>query len=588
MLPYETSVDAEDSLKRRLSAILALDAVGYSAMVARDEDATVRRLKGHLGAVEQVIALHGGRIVKTTGDGLLAEFASVVDAVSAAHLMQQRLAERNSAEPDGARMLFRVGVHAGDVIVDDDDLLGDGVNIAARLEGIAPPGGVAVSARVRDEVDGRMDVTFHDLGEKSLKNIAKPVRVFALGAAAAPPAPAAPIVLPDKPSVAVLPFVNMSAAAEDDWFADGVSEDIITALAGVPWIFVIARNSSFTYKGLSVDVRKVGRDLGVAYVLEGSVRRAGNRLRVTGQLIDAATGTHIWAERYDGEVADVFDLQDRISGAVVAAIAPEIRGAEIGRAARKRPESLDAYDRYLRGLDAMGTGRLEDAAQWLDAAIETAPGFAKAVALRAWLGTLVQSYGRLVPSDQRAEARQLAERALELDSADPEVAAYAGYTVAFCDDHDRGLRLLDEAIRRCPSFAWAWVSSGFVHAYRGRAAEAVVRAETALRLSPRDPMAFRVNVALGLAHIVAEDWERLLENARQGLALNPRAMVFYRHVAIAQTHLGRPSEAAEAVRLHMDAAPDFRLRPYEATLSFCVESFRRALVDNFRLAGFPD
>ena len=347
-------------MQRRLAAILAADVVGYSALVGRDDETTIRTLKAHIGVMEPMIGLHAGRVFKTTGDGFLAEFGSVVDAVSCAQAMQRQMAERNADQSDDLRLDFRMGVHTGDIIVDGDDILGDGVNIAARLEGLAKPGGVAVSARVHDDVINKLDVAFEDMWRHSLKNIAQPVHVY--GITTGQHQVAAPVVeLPDKPSVAVLPFTNMSAEADDDYFADGITEDIITALAYVPWIFVIARNSSFTYKGLAVDVRKVGRELGVRYVLEGSVRRSGKRLRVTGQLVDAETGNHIWAERYDGVVEDIFDLQDRISAAVVAAIAPEIQGAEIDRAVHKETASLDAYDAYLRGLNAINLGRLDEA-----------------------------------------------------------------------------------------------------------------------------------------------------------------------------------------------------------------------------------
>ena len=312
-----------------------------------------------MNALEPIIGLNGGRIVKMTGDGFLAEFSSVVDAVSCAAAMQRQMAARNRDQPKDRQLIFRMGVHVGDIIVDGDDILGDGVNIAARLEGIAEPGGVAVSGRVYEDVVNKLDLTFEDLGLRELKNIARPVTVYAI-AIETPTAERPKLALPDRPSVAVLAFENLSTDAEQEYFADGVTEDIITALSYVPWLFVIARNSSFSYKGLAVDVRKIGRELGVRYILEGSVRRGGNRLRVTGQLVDAETGNHLWANHYDGTPEDVFDLQDRITEEVVGAIAPEIRSAEIARAKTKRPDSLDAYDYFLKALAA-----IDDAEQTL-------------------------------------------------------------------------------------------------------------------------------------------------------------------------------------------------------------------------------
>ncbi len=311
-------------LERHLAAILAADIVGYSALVGADEETALRTYKGHFRALEPHVALNGGRLFKKTGDGFLAEFTSVADAVACADTMQRQMVERNAARGQSPEMQFRMGIHAGDVFDDDGDILGDGVNIAARLEGLAPPGGIIVSGRVYEDVIGKVDVSFTELGPQYLKNIARPVTAYSVETSFTTARPAAQS-RPDKPSVAVLAFDNLSPDAEQDYFAEGITEDIITSLSRVPWIFLVARNSSFSYKGLSVDVRRIGRELGVRYVLEGSVRGAGNRLRVTGQLIDAETGSHVWADRYDGMLDDVFDLQDQITEAVVASIAPGIR-----------------------------------------------------------------------------------------------------------------------------------------------------------------------------------------------------------------------------------------------------------------------
>jgi adenylate cyclase len=378
---------AEERVERRLAAILAADVVGYSAFVGQDEEGTIRALKGHLSALEPIIGLHAGRIVKFVGDGFLAEFGSVVDAVSCADAMQRRLAERNGDRPHDQCLHFRMGIHVGDIIVDGDDILGDGVNVAARLESIAKPGGITVSARVYEDVERNLDLAFADLGARELYNIARPVRIYEV-VRDTREVERTILELPDKPSIAVLPFLNMSADLEQEYLADGLTEDIISALSYVPWIFVIARNSSFTYKGLSVDVRKIGRELGVRYLLEGSVRRSGDRLRVTGQLVDAKTSAHIWADHFDGTLKDVFDLQDRMTEAVVNAIAPKIREAEIERAGRKHPESLTAYDLYLRALAALNNIQITEASILLDNAIAATSDYAKAKAVRAWCYTL--------------------------------------------------------------------------------------------------------------------------------------------------------------------------------------------------------
>jgi adenylate cyclase len=347
--------------ERRLAAILAADVAGYSRLMGVDEDGTLAALKASRKAVvDPTIAEHKGRIVKTTGDGMLVEFASSVDAVTCAIAIQQKMVERSAgaAEP---RIVFRIGINVGDIIIDGDDIFGDGVNVAARVENECEPGGVCVSGNAFEQIRGKTNFAFDDLGEKTLKNIERPVRLYAVrGATSAaattaavsgmPPGNSRPLPLPDKPSIAVLPFQNMSGDPEQEYFADGMVEDIITALSRFKALFVIARNSSFTYKGRAVDVRQVGRELGVRYVLEGSVRKAANRVRITGQLVDTATGAHLWADRIDGGIGDIFDLQDQVTESVVGAIAPAVEKAEIERAKRKPTESLDAYALYLRGL----------------------------------------------------------------------------------------------------------------------------------------------------------------------------------------------------------------------------------------------
>jgi TolB-like protein/class 3 adenylate cyclase len=369
-----------------MAAILAADVAGYSRLMGADEEGTLARLKAHRRElVDPKIAEHRGRIVKTTGDGLLVEFASVLDAVRCATHIQHGMIERNMDVPPEKQIEFRVGINLGDIIIDGDDIFGDGVNIAARLEGLSTRGGICISRKVRDEVRDKLNLSFEDMGEQQVKNIARPIRVYRIASLAT--APAKPMLaLPEKPSIVVLPFVNMSGDPEQEYFADGIVEDIITALSRVKWLFVIARNSSFTYKNKAVDVKHVGGELGVRYVLEGSVRKVGNRVRITGQLVDAMSGAHIWADRFDGALDDIFDLQDRVTASVVGTIEPKLRNVEMERVRRKPTESLDAYDLYLRALaqfDASHDSNLE-ALTLLYRAIEIDPKYAAPYGLAAW------------------------------------------------------------------------------------------------------------------------------------------------------------------------------------------------------------
>ena len=389
---------------RKLAAILAADVVGFSRLTGADEDRTLARLRAlRSDLIDPTIAVHNGRIVKRTGDGALVEFRSVVDAVRCAIEVQNAMVERNAGVPTDRQIEFRIGIHLGDVVEESDgDLMGDGVNIAARLEGIAQPGAICLSEDAYRQVRARLDLEVSDLGQTHLKNIVDPVRVYSLQvglpAQAKPSAPMATVradneekpapslALPDKPSIAVLPFQNMSGDPEQEYFVDGMVEDIITGLSRIKWLFVIARNSSFTYKGRSVDVRQVGRELGVRYVLEGGVRKAGNRLRITAQLIEAETGAHLWADRFDGALDDVFELQDQITERVVGIVEPSLQHSEIERARQKRPENLDAYDLYLRALPYSATRQLADAriaADLLESALKLNPRYATAHALLA-------------------------------------------------------------------------------------------------------------------------------------------------------------------------------------------------------------
>lgn len=581
-------------MDRRLAAILAADVAGFSALVGLDEEGTLRSLKGHLDAIEPIIGLNGGRIFKHTGDGFLAEFQSVVGAVACAAAVQRRIAERNVTEPRDRLITYRIGVHVGDVVIEGEDLLGDGVNIAARLEGQADPGGVLISNRVYEDVIDKLDLTFEDMGELTLKNIARPVRAHALrtesearsGAVAAHPK------RPVKPSVAVLAFENLSSDPEQDYFADGITEDIITALSRAPWLFVIARNSSFSYKGLSVDVRQIGRELGVRYVLEGSVRKVGANLRVTGQLVDAETGAHLWANKFDGKLEDVFALQDRITDAVVAATAPQIRMAEIDRAARKRPENLDAYDHVLRAQAAINRFHFREADRWFEDAIALAPDYAIAKAMRAWVRTVLWHPDCALYVHEVGTALALAEDVLAAPDADIEAKAYAGYTVAFLgDDFERGLGHVQHAVDVFPNCVSAWCSSCVLNAMRGNVDTAIAHGEQALRLSPRDPMSYRAHLGLMHAHFVRGDYNAHLAHVEQARDFYHAVLNFMRYEIAALAHLGRLDEAKNLATRYLAIEPGAsvsRMREIRRKIKAMTPELYEPLYEGLLAAGVPE
>jgi len=575
-------------IERKLAAILAADVAGYSALVGKDEEATIRSFNAHLSALGPIIGAHSGRLFKTMGDGFLMEFGSVVDAVSCAVAMQERITERNADEPPARRLVFRMGVHVGDVIVDSDDILGDGVNVAARLEGIAKPGGISISARVFEDVENKLDLDFIDTGVQTLKNIAKPVRVYEVAIAVQASVHVAP-ERPDKPSLAVLPFDNMSSDPDQEYFADGLSEDLITALSYVPWIFVIARNSSFTYKGLTADVRKIGAELGVRYVLEGSVRRAGGRVRVTGQLIDTETGNHIWADRYDAVLEDIFELQDTITHAVVGAIAPKIESAEIERAARKRPDSLTAYDHYLKARAALNNLRIGEAATLLEQAIAASSDYAKAKAVRAWCYTLYGWSDAISIDDGRNTAIRLAEEALASPNADSETSAYAGYTIAFMGTgKERGIQLVEDATVQCPSFAWAWASLALLEYYYRSPERAIELGETALRLSPRDPQSFRSEMAIAGAYFLLNRFEECVKYSEQGLRKYPDIQFFIVFRIVCLVQLGKMEQARVVGQRFIERHPNFTISSWRALTRDAPDTRTASMGDALRKAGLPD
>jgi TolB-like protein len=520
-----------------------------------DEAGTAQALREHRAAADPLITQHSGRIVKTTGDGVLIEFGSVVGAVQCAIALQMLTMERNAGSPGDRRMEWRIGIHLGDVLVEGDDILGDGVNIAARLEGIAEPGGICISDDAFRQVRGKIEVEFADIGEQSLKNIARPLRVYSIGPSPATEQPTTsptPLPLPDKPSIAVLPFANMSGDPEQEYFADGMVEEIITALSRIRWLFVIARNSSFAYKGQSVDVKQVGRELGVRYVLEGSVRKAGGRVRITAQLIDATNGTHLWADRFDGTLEDVFELQDQVAISVAGIIEPTLQAAEVRRAADRPTSDPTAYDLYLRAVPLWASHEKERITQALDLlarAIERDPHYGPALGLAALCHQLFAASDWTNNSEtHRREGIGLARRALRCSPDDPDVLANAAVVLgSLGEDIDVAIGSIDRALALNPSFARGWVWSARLRNYAGQPDLAIEHFKTSLRLSPRDRMG-TFSLPLGSAYFLKHQFEDAAAILMAALEQAPGLPVAYQLLASCYAHMGRLNEARDIVK----------------------------------------
>ena len=540
---------------RRLAAILAADVAGYSRLMGADEEGTLERLKAlRRELLDPRIAEHHGRIVKTTGDGMLVEFASVVDAVRCAVAVQQAMPERDTGVAADNRIELRIGINLGDVIVEGEDLYGGGVNIAARIEALADAGGVFVSNTVHDQVRDRLPFVFEDLGEQQVKNIARPVRVYRIRDTGAknPAAPAQPALpLPDKPSVAVLPFANMSGDPEQEYFADGMVEEIITALSRIRWLFVIARNSSFTYKGHAVDVKQVGRELGVRYVLEGSVRKAGTQVRINGQLIDAVTGAHLWADRFDGSLEDVFELQDRVALSVAGVIEPALQAAEMRRSAARSATDLGAYDLYLRALAVLfpiTRERTAEALELLDRAVAIDRHYGPALSLVALCHLqLVNNGWAEEPETNRRRARDLARLALDVAENDPGILANAASALAYLgEDIGAMIGLIDRALALNPSSAHGWYMSGYLRLWAGQPDLAIEHVETSLRLSPRERVGLPLFV-MGLAYFFKHQFDEAVAKLLLSIQDHPGSAVSYRFLAACYAHMGRLDEARAVV-----------------------------------------
>jgi adenylate cyclase len=539
------------SQTRRLAAILAADVAGYSRLIGADEGGTLERLRAlRRELLDPKIAQHRGRLVKTTGDGLLVEFGSVVDALRCAVEVQRGMTGRNTGVPPDNRIEFRIGINMGDIVVEDGDIFGDGVNVAARLEALAEPGGICVSARVQEDAAGRLDLAFDDLGEQQLKNIARPVRAYRVVTFARPAItrPGADPPLPDKPSIAVLPFQNMSGDPEQEYFADGMVEEIITAFSRIRWLFVIARNSSFTYKG-QVDVKQVGRELGVRYVLEGSVRKAGQRVRITGQLINAANGAHLWADYFDGSLEDVFDLQDKVASSVAGVIEPALQAAETARSAGRPTADLTAYDLYLRALQLTRSGEnVGCALELLGQAIERDPRYGPALASAAVCRVILDVTGWTDERDaNRLEGLDLARRALRIAGDDPVAVGRAAYTLGYFDDDlSAATALIDHSLELNPSSADGWRWSGWIRLWAGQPDRAIAHFESALRFNPREPSP-AIFMGISVGHFFTRRFEEARTMLLRSLQVQPSWVPSYRFLASCCAQMGRFDEAREAL-----------------------------------------
>ncbi len=632
-------------MERRLAAIMAADVVGYSRLMGEDEAGTLAALKAHRQElIDPEIAAHSGRIVKLMGDGTLVEFASVVDAVECAVAIQRGMGGRHDGVPEERRITLRIGINIGDVIVEGEDIYGDGVNVAVRIEGLAEPGGICISRAARDQVRDKLDYTLDDLGKHEVKNIARPVRVFRVSthgegaetagstrggprpwrwAAAAgvviviasglatwqlwPSAPApvattapapevvseqapAPIQLPDKPSIAVLPFINMSDDPEQEYFSDGITEDIITDLSKISGLFVVARNSSFTYKGKAVKVRVVGRELGVRHVLEGSVRKSGNRVRITAQLIDATTGDHVWAERYDRELTDVFAVQDEATQEIVSILAVKLSADEAARLQRVVRTDPDAYDMLLRGLALQHRYTQEtnaESREYFMKAIAIDPGYARAHANIGYSLSLDVLNGW--PEDREAtlyKAEAHIETAVRLDPALPQVHFAASLLYRIRRRLDEALVAIHKAIELKPNYAEGYGSLAMVLIYAGRADEGLEAVQTSMRLNPFN--GFFVYWVLGLCYFHLERYDEAAVQFERAVEANPQFLRGHLLLAATYGQLGRIEDAEWEAQEALVLLPELTLRQRRAIVPYKKQADVERYIDGLRKAGIPE
>ena len=584
------AVHEREATVRKLAAIFAADVVGYSRLMGDDEVGTLQRLTACRTILDGQIAAYHGRIFGSAGDSVVADFPSAVDALGCAVAVQAAIAKDNAARPANEQMRFRIGVHLGDVIVQGENLFGDGVNIAARLEALAEPGGICVSAAVRDQIGTKLPTAFTDLGEQQVKNIAQPIRAYYVSGELSSSTEAPLLPLPNKPSIAVLPFDNLSGDAEQEYFADGMVDEIITELSRIRWLFVIARNSSFTYKGKAVDVRQVGRELGVRYVLEGSVRKAGNHVRITAQLIDTADGAHLWADRFNGSLENVFDLQDNLAISVAGVIEPTLRHVEIERARRKQPDSLDAYDLYLRALPYAYTA-MPQAAQkalpLLEQAVAIEPDYAAAHAFIAFCRHTRYMRGGMNENEKRA-ALDHARIAIAGGGDDPAALSWAAFVIGILErDYETAFNAFDRALALSPSSSLALGNSSIIRALAGQGVTAVEHAHQALRLSPYDPLIFRPYIGLAAAHFFARRYEEAAIAAGRAVQANPAFSISCMWHTIALANLDRDDETRASVQRLLEAQPDFKISQFVASEPTSPERLA-IMADALRRAGVPE
>ena len=593
---------------RKLAAILAADVVGFSRLTGADEDRTLARLRAlRSDLIDPTIAVHNGRVVKRTGDGALVEFRSVVDAVRCAIEIQNAMVERNAGVPPERRIEFRIGVHLGDVVEEDDgDLMGDGVNIAARLEGIAEPGAICLSEDAYRQVRARLDLLVSDLGQTSLKNIAEPVRVYSLkvGVAAEakpvsaaeptakekPPSLHAAPILPDRPSIAVLPFQNMSGDPEQEYFADGISEDIITALSKLSQLFVIARNSCFTYKGKAVHVQDVGRDLGVRYVLEGSVRRSGGRVRITAQLIDAASGGHLWAERFDRDLTDIFAVQDDVTGHIVGALSLNLTRVDRQRLTAEHTDNLEAFDCFLHGRELWWRHTRQangQARNLLMHAIELDPNFAPAYAFLA--AVHVHDYlnqWSATPSQSLELAGEAVGRAIAIDERYPYAQFALAMTNLWMRRHDEAIRAAENSIALDPNFANGHVNLGVILHYAGRSEQALPCFERAMAL---DPLCSSMWLHFqGQTYFQLRRYEEAVSVLKRRILRFPETDISRVLLAAAYGQMGQLDEARAEWQEALRVNPDYSLEHRRKVLPYKNPADFESVVDGLRRAGLVD
>ena len=584
----------EDRVERRLAAILAGDIAGYSSLMGADDEGTLHALKVHRKElVDPKITEHRGRIVKTTGDGILVEFVSVVDAVRCAVDIQRGMGDRNANVPVDKRIQFRIGINVGDIIIDGGDIFGDGVNVAARLEALADPGGIMVSSVVHDQVRDKLSFGFEDMGEQTVKNIARPIGVHRISLAeSVPPATfkSTAAVQPstaNRPSIAVLPFANMSGDSEQEYFADGISEDIITGLSKLRWFLVIARNSSFIYKGKALDVKRAARELGVRYVLEGSVRKGGNRVRITAQLIDAATNNHIWADRYDGDLTDIFALQDEITKKVVAAIEPRLLEAEGIRSQSRSSDDLDAWDMVIQANSLfwrLTKSESEAAITLLKRAVERYPDYAPAHSMLAFALLFSRQVGWIVMEPQVQEPAALAARAAELDDSDPWAHLALGYAAYNRRRTDEAVDEFHRAFDLNPSFAAAHGYLGLALALDGRSDQAIDHIEQAIRMSPHDPQNAIFNVGLASAHYLAGRYNEAIGCSRKALQQRSGLTNAHRIYIASLAQAGQIEEARAALAQLQKLQPEHSIAWIERNIPYTSGPMAK-FIEGMRKAG---